>query len=310
MEKIYDVIIVGAGPAGLTAGIYLGRGKASTLILEKPNTGALISAHSIANYPGILENPTGKEIYDLMKKQAMDYGVEFQEGTVLAFDPYEETKIVKTDQGNFKCKYIVIASGMMKTKKVEGEAKYVGSGVSYCATCDGAFTRNKVVSLVGKGEELAEEALFLTRFSKEVHVYVTEDSLEAPKEVMEALLSNEKVSIEYSVTMKAVKGDEEYMSSFVLENKAGETIEHTTDFLFLYLGTKSNTELFGEFAEMDSRGFIKTNEKMQIRTPNMYAIGDIREKEVRQVTTATNDGTIAASVIIKDILTKKVKKES
>lgn len=307
MEKIYDVIVVGAGPAGLTAGIYLGRGNVSTLILEKANTGALLSAHNIANYPGLLENPTGKEIYDLMKKQALSYGVEIREGTALAFDPYEEIKIVKTDQGNFKCKYIIIASGMLKAKKVDGEAKYVGAGVSYCATCDGAFTRNRVVSLVGKGEELAEESLFLTRFAKEVNVYVTEEQLEAPEEVKNALLSNEKVKIEYSVQMKEVRGDGEYMSSFVLKNKEGDLIEHHTDFLFLYLGTKSNTELFGEFADMDSKGFIKTNEKMQIRTPNMYAIGDIREKEIRQVTTATNDGTIAASVIIKDILTKKAK---
>lgn len=308
MEKIYDVIIVGAGPAGLTAGIYLGRGKVSTLILEKSNVGALLSAHSIENYPGILEGPTGKDIYEQMKKQAISYGVEVQEATVLAFDPYEEIKIVKTDQGNFKCKYIIIASGMIKAKKVEGEAKYVGSGVSYCATCDGAFTKNKSVSLVGKGEELAEEALFLTRFANEVNVYVTEENLEAPSKVKEALLANEKVKIEYSVTMKTVKGDGESMNSFVLENKNGEIVEYNTDFLFLYLGTKSNTELFGEFADMNSKGFIQTNEKMQVRTPNMYAIGDVREKEIRQVTTATSDGTIAASVIIRDILTKKGKK--
>lgn len=308
MEKIYDVIIVGAGPAGLTAGLYLGRGNVSTLILEKANTGALLSAHSIENYPGLPGEHSGEEIYGFMKTQCLDYGVEIREATVLAFDPYEEIKIVKTDQGNFKCKYIIIASGMLKAKKVTGEAKYVGAGVSYCATCDGAFTRNKVASLVGKGEELAEEALFLTRFSKEIHVYVTEETLEAPSEIKEALLSDEKVKIEYSVSLKEVKGDEEYMSSFVLETREGKQVEHKTDFLFLYLGTKSNTELFGEFADMDSKGFIKTNEKMQIRTPNMYAIGDIREKEIRQVTTATSDGTIAASMIIRDLLTKKIKK--
>lgn len=308
MEKIYDVIIVGGGPAGLTAGIYLGRGKARTLILEKANVGALLSAHKIDNYPGFLNSPSGKEIYEIMKKQALSYDVEIQEATVLAFDPYEETKIVKTDKGNFKCKYIIIASGMLKAKKVPGEAKYIGAGVSYCATCDGAFTRNRIVSLVGKGEELAEEALFLTRFAKEVHVYVTEDILEAPQEVLHALLENEKVKIQYSVSLEEVKGDGEALTSFVLKDSTGNLSEENTNFLFLYLGTKSNTELFGEFADMDSKGFIKTNEKMQIRTPNMYAIGDIREKEIRQVTTATNDGTIAASVIIKDILTKKANK--
>ncbi|SRR3712207_4360267 len=308
MEKIYDVIIAGAGPAGLTAGIYLGRGKVSTLILEKPKVGALVSAHKIENYPGFLNAPSGREIYDTMKQQALSYQVEIQEATVLGFDPYEEIKIVKTDQGNFKCRYIIIATGMLKAKKVEGEAKYIGAGVSYCATCDGAFTRNRIVSLVGKGEELVEEALFLTRFAKEVHVYVTEESLEAPAEVLNSLLENEKVQIQYSVSLKEVKGDGEALTSFVLQDREGNILEKNTDFLFLYLGTKSNTELFGEFADMDSKGFIKTNEKMQVRTPNMYAIGDIREKEIRQVTTATNDGTIAASVIIKDILTKKSNK--
>lgn len=308
MEKIYDVIIAGAGPAGLTAGIYLGRGKVSTLILEKPKVGALVSAHKIENYPGFLNAPSGREIYDTMKQQALSYQVEIQEATVLGFDPYEEIKIVKTDQGNFKCRYIIIATGMLKAKKVEGEAKYIGAGVSYCATCDGAFTRNRIVSLVGKGEELVEEALFLTRFAKEVHVYVTEESLEAPAEVLNSLLENEKVQIQYSVSLKEVKGDGEALTSFVLQDREGNILEKNTDFLFLYLGTKSNTELFGEFADMDSKGFIKTNEKMQVRTPNMYAVGDIREKEIRQVTTATNDGTIAASIIIKDILTKKSNK--
>ncbi|CAL7913956.1 NAD(P)/FAD-dependent oxidoreductase [Fusobacterium necrophorum] len=308
MEKIYDVIIVGAGPAGLSAGIYLGRGKVSTLILEKAGVGALLSAHKIENYPGFFHSPSGKEIYEAMKKQALSYNVEIQEATVLGFDPYEEIKIVKTDQGNFKCRYIIIASGMLKAKKVAGEAKYIGAGVSYCATCDGAFTRNRIVSLVGKGEELAEEALFLTRFAKEVHIYVTEETLEAPQEVLKALSENEKVKIQYSLSLKEVKGDEEALTSFVLEDQEGNLSEENTDFLFLYLGTKSNTELFGEFADMDSKGFIKTNDKMQIRTPDMYAIGDIREKEIRQVTTATNDGTIAASMIIKDILTKKTNK--
>lgn len=137
---------------------------------------------------------------------------------------------------------------------------------------------------------------------------MTEDILEAPQEVLHALLENEKVKIQYSVSLEEVKGDGEALTSFVLKDSTGKLSEENTNFLFLYLGTKSNTELFGEFADMDSKGFIKTNEKMQIRTPNMYAIGDIREKEIRQVTTATNDGTIAASVIIKDILTKKANK--
>lgn len=304
-NKIYDVVIVGAGPAGLTAGIYAGRGNLSTLILEKDGIGSMIMTHQIDNYPGYKAGSTGKEIYDEMKKQAKEFGCEFKSATVLGFDPYDEVKIVKTDAGNFKTKYIIIATGLGKigAKKVKGESKFLGAGVSYCATCDGAFTKGRTVSLVGKGDELVEEALFLTRYAEKVNIFVTADEIDCNAELKEAILSKENVHIETAAKLLEIKGND-FVEELSLEIK-GEAKTVNTDFIFLYLGTKNNLELYGEFASISSKGFIETDENMKTRTDKMYAIGDIREKEVRQVTTATNDGTIAATMIIKDILKSK-----
>lgn len=304
-DKIYDLVIVGAGPAGLTAGVYAGRGNLKTLILEKVGIGSLIMSHQIDNYPGFKPGSSGKEIYEAMKKQAIDFGCEVEAATVLGFDPYDEIKIVKTDKGNYKTKYIIIATGLGKigAKKIKGEAKFLGAGVSYCATCDGAFTKGRTVSLVGKGDELIEEALFLTRYADKVQVFVTADELDCNAELKESILSKENATITTKVKINEIKG-----SDFVEElslNIDGVDTEVKTDFVFLYLGTKNNLELFGEFANISSAGYIETDENMETRTKKMYAIGDIREKLVRQVTTATNDGTIAATMILKDILKAK-----
>lgn len=304
-DKIYDVVIVGAGPAGLTAGIYTSRGNLSTLILEKDGIGSMVMTHQIDNYPGYKTGTSGKEIYTAMKNQAKEFGCEFKSATVLGFDPYDEIKIVKTDVGNYKTKYIVIATGLGKigAKKVKGESKFLGAGVSYCATCDGAFTKGRTVSLVGKGDELIEEALFLTRYADKINIFVTADEIDCSADLIEIILTKENVNITTKVKLLEIKGTD-FVEELSLEID-GETKNINTDFVFLYLGTKSNLELYGEFATISARGFIETDENMKTRTDKMYAIGDIREKEVRQVTTATNDGTIAATMIIKDILKAK-----
>lgn len=305
MEKIYDIIIVGGGPAGLTAAIYAARANMSVLVLEKENVGSLLLAHKIDNYPGF-DSISGKELQELMKEQAKKFNTEFKKATVLGFDPYEETKMVKTDVGNYKSKYIIIATGTGKfgNKKIKGEAKYIGAGVSYCATCDGAFTRGKIVSLVGKGEELLEEALFLTRYAEKVNVYLTAADIDCEENLKEALLSNEKIEIQKSVVLNEIIGDGEFVTALKLTVNDVE-LEVKTDFVFLYLGTKNNLEFFGEFAEISSNGYIITNDNMEIRAKGMYAVGDVREKEFRQITTATSDGTIAATIIVKDFLKNK-----
>lgn len=304
MEKIYDVIIIGGGPAGLTAGLYTGRSRLSTLIIEREGKGSLCMAHQVDNYPGFPEGITGVELNRRMREQTKRFGVEFVEGTLLGFDPYEAIKVVKTDAGNFKGKNIIVATGTGKSfvKKIKGEQEFLGKGVSYCATCDGAFTKFMTVSLIGQGEELAEEALFLTKFSKHIRVMVTEDEFKCSKESYEALTSSEKVEIITGVKLLEIKG-KDYVEELVVEEKGEEKV-YKSDFAFLYLGTKNNTEMYGEFAKLDKEGYIVTGADMKMNVEGMYAAGDIRSGVIKQVTVATAEGTIAALEVIKRVLKK------
>lgn len=304
MEKIYDVIIIGGGPAGLTAGLYTGRSRLLTLIIEREGKGSLYMAHQVDNYPGFPEGITGVELNRRMREQTKRFGVEFVEGTLLGFDPYEAIKVVKTDAGNFKGKNIIVATGTGKSfvKKIKGEQEFLGKGVSYCATCDGAFTKFMTVSLIGQGEELAEEALFLTKFSKHIRVMVTEDEFKCSKESYEALTSSEKVEIITGVKLLEIKG-KDYVEELVVEEKGEEKV-YKSDFAFLYLGTKNNTEMYGEFAKLDKEGYIVTGADMKMNVEGMYAAGDIRSGVIKQVTVATAEGTIAALEVIKRVLKK------
>lgn len=306
-QTVYDVIIIGAGPAGLTAALYTGRANLKVLVLEKENTGSLLMAHKIENYPGIPGSPTGRDVYNLMKEQTLNFDVTYETATFLGLDLFSENKIVKTDKENFHGRSVIIATGWSKNgnKKIAGEQEFLGKGVSYCATCDGAFTRNMIVSLVGKGEELAEEALFLTRYAKEINVFVTAPTLECDKEIFETLSSNEKVKIFYSCELMEIKGTE-YVEELTIK-KDGEISAYKSDFAFLYLGTKSSKELYGEVSEFDEQGYIKTDDYMKTSVDGIFAAGDVRSKVVRQVTTATADGTIAGMQAIKFILQNKKK---
>ncbi|WP_297596581.1 NAD(P)/FAD-dependent oxidoreductase [uncultured Cetobacterium sp.] len=303
-NKIYDVVIIGGGPAGLASALYAGRARLSVLVLEKPEVGSLLMAHKIENYPGIAGSPTGKEIQSLMKKQTLDFDVTYVNATFLAFDFSGEHKIVKTDGDNFKTKSVIIATGWAKneSKKLPGEKEYLGKGVSYCATCDGAFTRNMTVSLFGSGEEIAEEALFLTKYSKEINIFIVDECHHCDESIMNVLKSNEKVKIFYSSKLLEIKGDE-YVEELVVSHN-GEITTFKSQFAFLYLGTKSLAELYGEVAPLDAQGYIVTNEYMHTSIEGVFAAGDVRSKVVRQVTTATSDGTIAALEAIKYVLKK------
>lgn len=305
-NKVYDVVIIGAGPAGLTAALYAGRSNLSVLVIEKPNTGSLLMAHKIENYPGILGSPTGKDIYTLMKEQTLKYNVEFASASFSAFDLFGEYKVVKTDVENFSGKTVIIASGWAKSgsKKLPGEEKYLGKGVSYCATCDGAFTKNMTVSLFGKAKEIAEEALFLTKYSKEILMFMTDSCDDnCDKALMEALKANEKIKMYYSTELIEIKGDE-FVEEVVVKVNGTDTT-YPTQFAFLYLGTRSLKELYGEVATLDEQGYIVTNESMHTSIEGIYAAGDVRSKNIRQVTTATADGTIAALESIKYVLKKQ-----
>lgn len=308
MEKIYDLVIIGGGPAGLTAALYAGRSNLSVLVIERENIGSLYMAHQVDNYPGFPEGITGKELQNQMKKQAEKFGAEFMNAVFLGLDIYSEPKIIKTDKINVKGKSIIIAGGTGKFggKKITGEKEFLGKGVSYCATCDGAFTRNMTVSLFGNGEEVAEEALFLTKYSKEILIFTKDSELMCGAELLESLKGNEKVKIITNAEIKELKGSE-YLDYVVVEVN-GEEKEYPVQYAFMYLGTKNSMELYGEFAALDEEGYIITDEFMKTRTEGIFAAGDVRSKKIRQITTAVSDGTIAGMEAIKYLLLNKNKK--
>lgn len=305
MDNIYDLIILGSGPAGLTTGIYAGRSDLKILIITKGKYGSLSKAHKIDNYPGMPDGIGGTELNDMMEKQCRKFNAEFVTGAVLDFDFSNEIKIVKTSSGNYRGKYIVIATGnFFGTSKIKGEKEFVGKGVSYCATCDGAFTKGLNTALFGKGDEVGEEALSLTRFSDSIKIFVNSNEFICKNDLKRAILADNKIEIILDAELLEIKGTE-YVEKIIVKIKKTEEIkEYSMDFVFMYLGTKNNKELYGGYFDLDNHGFIITDNLMKTKIENIYAVGDVRSKEVRQITTAVNDGTIAALEIIKESLKK------
>lgn len=305
MSKVYDLIVIGGGPAGATAALYAGRSNLNVLVIEKPEVGALVSAHKIDNYPGFPNGITGKELYETIQKQAQKFGAEFVEDTFLELDIYSHPRVVKASKGNYEGIGIIIATGWPKnnSKKIIGEKEFTGNGVSYCATCDGFFTKGRITSVFGNGHEAVEEALFLTKHAKVINVFCDKDDLEVEAELKEQLLSNENVKLFTNAKLVEVLGNQ-YVEK-VKVDIAGEIKEMESDFAFLYLGTKSNNELYQGFAKLNDEGYIITDENMACEVEGVWAAGDIRERTVRQVTTAVSDGTLAGIEAIKYVMKKK-----
>lgn len=305
MSKVYDLIVIGGGPAGATAALYAGRSNLNVLVIEKPEVGALVSAHKIDNYPGFPNGITGKELYETIQKQAQKFGAEFVEDTFLELDIYSHPRVVKASKGNYEGTGIIIATGWPKnnSKKIIGEKEFTGNGVSYCATCDGFFTKGRITSVFGNGHEAVEEALFLTKHAKVINVFCDKDDLEVEAELKEQLLSNENVKLFTNAKLVEVLGNQ-YVEKVKVEI-AGEIKEMESDFAFLYLGTKSNNELYQGFAKLNDEGYIITDENMACEVEGVWAAGDIRERTVRQVTTAVADGTLAGIEAIKYVMKKK-----
>lgn len=291
-NNIFDLIIIGAGPAGLAAAIYAGRANLKVLVIEKDKIGSLIMAHKIDNYPGFPEGITGEDLYEKIKIQALKYNVEFEDTSLLGITLNEDKKIVKTISKNFIGKSIIIASGWAKNNgsKIKGEEEFLGKGVSYCANCDGAFTKNLTVGVFGNGEEAIEEAIFLTRYAKEI-LFFTKESEPAN------LILNPQIKVILNATLKEIQGNDYVESVEVEEN--GLLKKYNLDYIFLYLGTKNPTELYREVSTLNPQGYLITDENMKTNIDGIFAAGDIRAKAIRQVSTAISDGTIAAMSAIK-----------
>ncbi|HOJ92439.1 MAG TPA: thioredoxin-disulfide reductase [Dictyoglomaceae bacterium] len=298
-EKIdteQDVIILGGGPAGLTAGIYAGRNLLKTLIIEKTSVGGnAILTEKIDNYPGFPEGITGEELAKKMETQAKKFGVKILESDVQRIYVEGYWKIIETSNGTYRSLSLIIATGTRPRRlEVPGEDKLRGKGVSYCAVCDGAFFTGKKVAVVGGGDSALEEAIYLTKFAEDVTIIHRRDTLRAERIVQQKAFSNSKIKFLWSHIIKAIEGEKKVERLILEDLKTHEIKTFPVDGVFIYVGLIPNTELFKGILNLDPNGFIITDEKMQTSVPGIYAAGDVRGKVLRQLVTAVADGAVAA----------------
>lgn len=300
--KTYDLIIIGAGPAGLTAGIYAGRAMMDTLIIEQGQEGGqILQTAEIENYPGSDEVESGATLIDKMTAQVKKFGIEKVFDTVKEVSLEGKIKSVICDRGTYQAKTLIIAGGAsIRSIGFEGENTFLGRGISHCGTCDGPFFRGLEVYVVGGGDTALEEAVFLTRFARKVTIVHRRDEFRAAKSLQDRALKNDKIHFIYNTVIKEVKGDG-LIESMTLENvKDGTMTEIKADpndgtfGIFLFIGYKPATEIYKGKLDMNDLGYIKTCENMKTNIDGVFAAGDIREKSLRQVVTAAADGAIAA----------------
>ncbi len=293
----YDLIVVGAGPAGLTAGIYAARSGLKTLILEKVFVGGQITqtAH-IENYPGYLEGD-GFALTDIFRQQAEKFGCQIISQNVTKITPGE----VVTTQASYACKSVVLAMGARPAHlNVPGEKELVGKGVSYCATCDGAFFKEKVVAVIGGGDAAVEEALFLSKFASKVYIVHRRDKLRATKVIADRAKANPKISFVWDSVVAQIEGEEKVTGVTLKSVKSSLNQTVAVDGVFVYVGTNPQTDLVKELVQLDEKGFILTDKEQKTSAASIYAAGDICQKSLRQVVTAASDGAVAAFNIEKE----------
>lgn len=303
MEKgnEYDIIIIGAGPAGLTAAIYSARAGNSTLVLEKGIPGGQIYLSSLVeNYPGV-GTTDGATLIAKMVAQAKSFGAVLLENSGVSEVDFAK-KSVRTEKGEYSYKCLIIATGNRWRKLgVPGEAELVGRGVSYCATCDGPFFKGKEVAVIGGGDSAVEEALYLTKFAEKVYVIHRRDKLRAEKYLQDKAFANKKIEFIWDTEVKEISGGAALESLLLKNKKGGEGKKLAVAGVFIYIGMLPNTELFKGKLDLDGRGYIITDERMRTSAKGVYAAGDVRSSPVKQITTAASDGTVAAVSAVQEI---------
>ncbi len=300
--KVYDLIIIGAGPAGLSAGIYAGRAMLDTLIIEQGQEGGqILQTAEIENYPGSELEESGATLIDRMTAQITKFGIEKVYDTVKEVSLEGQVKTVLCDRGSYQAKTLIIAGGATaKPIGCVGEEEFLGRGISHCGTCDGPFFRGLEVFVVGGGDAALEEAIYLTKFAKKVTVLHRRRILRAARSIQEKAFKNEKIDFMYHTVIKEVRGDGLLESMTVTNVKDGSETEINADTndgtfgIFVFIGYKPATELYQGKLELDEKGYIITDVDMKTNVKGVYAAGDIRQKSLRQVITAAADGAIAA----------------
>jgi thioredoxin reductase (NADPH) len=301
---IYDVIIIGGGPAGLTAGLYTSRARLKSLLIEKGLPGGLVTTTEwVENYPGFEEGILGAELAQKMEKQAVKFGLEIIQGTVanIVLDG-KIKKIILEEGSHYEAKSVILATGAHpRLLKIEGEDEFRGKGVSYCATCDGAFYKGRKIAVVGGGDSAVQEAIFLTKFAEIVYVIHRRDRLRSEKILQERAFSNPKIKFIWDSVVEKIAGDTGVNALYIKNVKTEAKSILEVDGLFIYIGYNPNTEFLKGLVDLNGDNYIVTHDNMSTSTPGIFAAGDVRNKPLKQIATAVGDAATAAMAAVKYI---------
>lgn len=305
--KELDLIIIGGGPAGLTAAIYAGRAKLKTLLLENKIIGGQVrNSYTIENYPGF-KTIQGGELADIFQAQAEEFGAVIDEFDLIEnISLSDNEKIIETETYIYKPKAVIIATGASPRKlPIPQEDEFAGKGIHYCAVCDGAMYEGKKIGVVGGGNSALEEAVFLTKFAEKVYLIRRYDYFRGEQSLIDEVFNNPKIEVLLNEDLIEVKGNAFLECATIKNTKTGETTQLNVDAIFGYIGTEPKTESVKEYIKLNEQGYIITDEDMQTNIKGVYAAGDVRDKKYRQITTAVSDGTIALLNAEKYILEKE-----
>ena len=293
----YDLVIIGGGPAGLTAGLYAARAKLNVIMIEKMVPGGQILVSDwIENYPGFPEGLSGSDLVFKMTEQTKKFGLNIENGEVISLDLENRIKKVMLSDKTIKTHAIIIATGASPRKLgVPGEDVFYGKGVSFCATCDGPFFKDSVIAAVGGGDTAIQESIFLTKFAKKVYLIHRRDKLRATKILQERIFANNKIEVIWDSVVTEIKGGLTNVDKVVIKNlKSGKTDDLKVDGCFIWVGINPNTEFLKDVVKLDQQGFVIADSSMQTSVPGVFAAGDVRNTPLRQVATAVGDAAIAS----------------
>jgi len=294
-ENIYDVVIVGAGPAGMTAAVYASRANLKTVMLERGVPGGqMANTEDVKNFPGF-DFITGPELSSKMFEHAQKFGAEYKYGDLQSVEDHGNYKLLKTSSEEFKTRTVIIATGAEYKKiGVPGEELLTGRGVSYCAVCDGAFFKERELVVIGGGDSAVEEGVYLTKFASKVTIVHRRAELRAQKILQERAFKNEKIEFIWDTELQSINGEGKVGSVTLLDKNTGNTYDYDTDGVFVYIGMLPLTKPFKDLGILNELNYVETNREMETSVPGIYAAGDVIDKTLRQIVTATGDGSIAA----------------
>lgn len=294
-EKIYDVVIVGAGPAGMTAAVYASRANLSTLMLERGMPGGQVAnTEEVENFPGF-DYITGPELSNKMFEHAQKFGAEYKYGDIKDVELDGDIKVIKTSSEDILARSLIIATGTEHKKiGIPGEDLLSGRGVSYCAVCDGAFFKEKHLVVIGGGDSAVEEGIFLTKFASKVTIVHRRDELRAQKILQDRAFNNDKIEFIWNTEIQSINGENKVSSVTLKNNETDEVYDFDADGVFIYIGLQPLTAPFKNLDILTEDNYIESNEEMETPIKGIFAAGDVRVKSLRQIVTATGDGSIAA----------------